>query len=131
MKLLSRTSANDKIQKDNQDLIETNIRLRKFWQEITQRLNGARENYEPDKLAALREFEAFTKDLLAKKSTLLQELSAIEKAIKEKKELYYALIEKQDALDEKLHQMNEQESKLKLREAFVVDLEQKWRAKNQ
>lgn len=130
MKLLSKHEAQSSLQKENDQLIETNIRLRQFWTEITRKLQTAKESYEPDKLAALKAFERFSKDILERKSKLLRELQGIENEITKKKDIYYGLIAKQDALDEKVYQMNEQEAKLKLREAFVEDLEAKWRAKN-
>lgn len=129
MKLLSKTSAQSKLKQGNDELIETNIRLRRFHGEIVQRLNTVKDSYEPDKLIKLKEFEQWSKDLMQKKTKLLTELSAIEASIEAKKELYYSLITKQDALDEKLYQINEAQKKLDLREAFVVDLEQRWRAK--
>lgn len=129
MKLLSKSEAQNTIRKDNDELIETNVRLRKYWSEITSRLNNVKENYEPDKLAKLREFEAFCKDILARKAKMLEELNVIEKEITRKKDLYYGLIAKQDALDEKIHQMGQQEQTLKMREVFVTDLERKWRDK--
>lgn len=130
MHLLSKQSATSKIKQDNDNLIETNIRLRKFWSEITHKLNTVRENYDPEKLKILEDFEEFCKDILGKKSKLLEELSGIEKEIEKKKEIYFKLIEKQDLLDEKAYQVEEAMKKLGLREAFVVDLEEKWKEKN-
>lgn len=129
MKLLSQKSALSKRKQDNDELIETNIRLRRYHGEIVQRLNTVKDSYEPDKLLKLKQFELFVKDITAKKAKLLEELTGIEAAIEQKKELYYSLITKQDALDEKLYHLSEAQKKLDLREAFVVDLEQKWRAK--
>ena len=131
MKLLSKNEAQSSLRKDNDELLETNIRLRHFERTVTQKLNHIKETYEPEKLAKLKEFEQFCKELAVKRSKLLQELAGIEQEIVKKKEIYYGLIAKQDALDEKIFNLHEQESKLKLREAFVVDLEQKWRNKNQ
>lgn len=130
MKLLSKTEADSSLKKENEQLIESNIRLRKFWNDINFKLNNARENYDPQKMAKLKDFEAFCKELMAKKEKLLIEYNTLQKAIEQKKEIYYGLITKQDQLDEKIYQMNEQEQKLKLREAFVVDLEVKWKNKN-
>ena len=130
MKLLDRKEAQSKVKKDNDDLILSNIRLRKLWQEITHKLNTIKESYEPEKLKTLQEFESFAKDILLKKSKLLEELRGIENEISSKKEIYYGLISKQDLLDEKIYQMKEQEKKLDMREAFVVDLEKKWKEKN-
>lgn len=131
MKLLSQNEAQSSLQKENDDLIATNIRLRQFWAEITHKLNTIKESYEPNKLQRLKDFERFCKDLTDKKSVLLRELQGIENEIQKKKDLYYAMIGKQDALDEKIFQMNEAEAKLKLRQAFVEDLEAKWKQKNQ
>lgn len=130
MKLLSQKDVQSSKKKENEALIETNIRLRKFYKDITDKLNVVRENYEPEKVAKLKDFEEFCKDLISKKSKLLEEFNVLERAIKEKKELYYGLIEKQDELEEKIYQVNEAHKKLDLREAFVVDLEQKWKEKN-
>jgi len=131
MKLLSKNEAQSSLRKDNDELLETNLRLRQFERNVVGKLNTIKETYEPEKLAKLKEFEQFCKELAVKRSKLLQELAGIEQEIVKKKEIYYGLIAKQDALDEKIFNLHEQESKLKLREAFVVDLEQKWRNKNQ
>jgi hypothetical protein len=130
MKLLSKQSATSKLKQDNDNLIETNIRLRKFWSEITQKLNLAKDNYNTEKLQKLKEFEVFCKDILIKKSKLLEELNYIENEISKKKDIYYGMIQKQDLLDEKAYQVEEAIKKLGLREAFVVDLEEKWKQKN-
>lgn len=130
MKLLSKQSATSKLKQDNDNLVETNIRLRKFEGEVIRRLNTAKENYEPEKMAALKEFELFCKDILTKKALLLKELNGIEKAVKDQKELYFGLIEKSDLLDEQRYQAEEVIKKANLREAFVVDLETKWKEKN-
>ena len=130
MKLLSRQEAESSLKSENGQLLETNIRLRKFWQQIVHKLNTVRESYEPEKLQRLKDFEEFCKDILSKKSKLLEELAGIEKLIEQKKELYYSLVVQRDVLDEKMHQMKEQERKFDLREKFVMDLERKWREKN-
>ena len=127
MKLLDRKEAQSKVKKDNDELILSNIRLRKLWQEITNKLNTIKENYNPDKLKILREFETFCKDILEKKSKLLEELMGIQKEIEKKKDIYFGVIAKQDLLDEKIYQMKEQEKKLDMREAFVGELEKKQR----
>lgn len=129
MKLLSKTLARSAVKKENDELIETNIRLRQYWQEITNKLNTIKETYEPDKLRLLKDFEQFVKDITLKKEKLLAELHDIEKLIADRKEIYYGLIAKQDTLEEKIYQANEQEKKLAMRQAFVEDLEEKWRAK--
>lgn len=131
MKLLSRTSALSAKKKENDELVDTNIRLRKYESEVTKRLNNIRVNYDPEKLKKLQEFEVFCKDITAKKAKLLEEYRGLEELIELKRELYYGLIVKQDALDERMYQMKEEENKLKLREAFVVDLEEKWQEKQQ
>lgn len=129
MKLLSKNEAGHKLQLEKDELVETNIRLREYWQSINDRLNNLKDDYEPDKLQKLKEFEEFCKKLQVKRTKLLEELSILQRGIEQKKELFYGLIEKQDRLEERLLQANEAEAKLKLRETFVVDLEQKWRMK--
>lgn len=126
MKLLEKTQAQSKLKRDNDELIESNLRLRHFERDITKRLNAAKESYEPEKMKALGDFEAFSKDLQAKKSKLLMELAGIQQLIEQKKELYYGLIARQDALQEKAYQIQEANRKLDLRQTFVEDLERKW-----
>jgi len=55
--------------------------LRKYWQEITSKLNTIRDSYDPDKLKVLKDFEDFVKDFQLKKSKLLEELQGIENEI--------------------------------------------------
>lgn len=129
MKLLSRPHVENRIRKENDDLISQNIRLREYERVVVERLNNAKESYEPDKVARLRDFELFVKDIVVRKAKLLEELSSIEKAVEEKKELFYGLVTKSDVLEEKRYQIEEENRKLELRQAFVVDLEQKWRNK--
>lgn len=129
MKLLSKTSATSQLKKDNDVLIETNIRLRKSYASIVQKLNTLKDSYEPEKFQLLKEFESFSKDILNKKSVLLQELKYIEDEITKKKDIYFGLIEKQDLLDEKVYQVAEENKKLDLRKTFVEDLEEKWKKK--
>lgn len=129
MKLLPKTEVGNSLKKENEQLIESNIRLRKFWNDITSKLNAIRENYDPEKMAKLKDFEQFCKDLMIKKDKLLQEYNALENEIQKKKDIYYGIIEKQDLLDEKIHQVQEAHNKLDLREKFVIDLETKWREK--
>ena len=127
MKLLDQKEAQSKVKKDNDELILSNIRLRHLWQDITIKLNTIKESYQPEKLKILQEFETFCKDILGKKAKLLEELQGIENEIKKKKDLYFEIIQKQDALDEKIYQMKEQEKKLDMRELFVSELEKKQR----
>lgn len=127
MKLLDQKEAQSKVKKDNDELILSNIRLRHLWQDITVKLNTIKESYQPEKLKILQEFETFCKDILGKKAKLLEELQGIENEIKKKKDLYFEIIQKQDALYEKIYQMKEQEKKLDMRELFVSELEKKQR----
>ena len=125
MKLLSKNEAHSAKKIENDDLIGMNVRLREYMQKATLRLNTLKDSYAPDKMAKLKEFEEFCADLQVKRSKLLKELSIIEEQIEKKRELYYGLVEKQDALEEKVYQLHEQEKKLELREQFVTQLEEK------
>ena len=129
MRLLTKTKARRGIKRENEVLIESNLRLDDYHKLITHKLNTIKDDYEPEKLKMLEEFEAFCVEQQVKREKVLGELSAIQKMIEDKKEVYYGLIEKQDALEEKQHQLDEENKKLNLREAFVLDLEQKWRNK--
>lgn len=130
MHLLSQNEAQSSLRKENDELVETNIRLRQFWTEITRKLNTLKDNYDPEKVQLLKEFERYAKEILEKRSVLLRELQGIENEIKKKKDIYYEMINRNDQLEEKIFQMHEQEVKLKLRQSFVEDLEQKWKEKN-
>lgn len=129
MKLLTHKEAQIGIKKSNEELLDTNIRLREMEKQVIKRLNEAKLDYEPEKLKALKDFEQFVADLNQKKSKLLEELNAYNKLIEERKDLYYGLVSKQDLLDEKVHQVAEANKKLDLREAFIVDLEKRIRDK--
>ena len=129
MRLLSKTMSESSIKRENEELLGINIRLRKFWQEITQKLNNVKDNYDPEKLKILKDYEKFCQEIMEKKSKLLQELKGIENEIGKKKEIYYGLIEKSDALMEKEFEIKEEFEKLNLRKGFVENLEQKWQEK--
>ena len=51
----------------------------------------------------------------------------VQKAVDEKKEIYYGLIEKQDFLIEKAYQIHESNKKLDIREEFVTQLEKSFK----
>lgn len=125
MKLLSKTDARDQRKRDNDSLVDSNIRLRKMENEVLSRLNNAKADYAPDKVAALEEFNSFLKDIQEKKAKLLKELSAIQSLVNDEKEIYYGLVAKQDVLEERAHAVRESEDKLNIREAFINQLEQK------
>lgn len=127
MKLLSKKSAQAQIKKENEELVETNIRLRGYEKEIRERLNTIKTDYTPDKVQRLKEFEVFCLDLQKKKSVLLEEYDTLAKAVEAKKEIYYGMVAKKDALAEREYQLNEKESKLNLRALFVEELENKWK----
>ena len=129
MKLLAKKEAEIGIKKSNEELLSANIRLREMEKQVVKRLNEAKLNYDPEKVKALKDFEQFITDLNEKKSKSLQELSAYNKLIEERKELYYGLVEKQDLIEEELYKVKEANRKLDLREAFIVDLERKIREK--
>lgn len=129
MKLLAKQEARAGIQKENEALLESNIRLREYWQGITHKLNTIKDDYTPERLKILKDFETFCKDIQTKKSEALKELAGIQKLIEDKKEQYYAMVARQDELMEMEHRIKEENEKLRLRETFVTDLEAKWRAK--
>lgn len=129
MQLLAKKEAQIGIKKDNEELIVSNIRLRGMEKQVIERLNEAKLNYDPEKMKALKDFEAFVAEINEKKSKLLAELNALDSLIEERKEIYYGLIEKQDLLEEKINQVEERERKVELREVFATDLERKIREK--
>ena len=129
MKLLSKIEAETSVKRDNDFLIEKNIRLRRYWGEFLKRLNSVKQDYGPEKLKKLEEFEGFCREINAKRSKLLKELSDLEKLIEDKKEIIYGLVERQDLLEEQVHKIKERENKVELRELFVGELEAKIKEK--
>ena len=127
MKLLSPQNAKNEKKKENEDLVDMNIRLREYYQRIVEKLNGVKDDYSQDKLERLKDFEKFCIEIQGKKDILLRELKGIEEHIKQRKDVYYGLIAKQDALDEREHTARAHEENLKLREEFVKELERKQR----
>lgn len=129
MKLLTPSLARSKKKLENEGLVESNIRLRKYHKDITQKLNTIKDDYEPEKLEKLREFETFCRDLDVKRETLLKELAQWQKLLTDTKEIYYGFIAKSDELQEVKYKIDEENKKLDLRQTFVEDLENKWRNK--
>lgn len=129
MKLLTTKEAQSQKKLENDALIESNMRLKQVEARLSSKLHSMKDNYDQDKVEKWTEYEDFVEDINNKKSVLLKELKDIQKYIEEKKEVYYGLVEKQDILEEKMHNLIEKEKKLELREAFVMDLERKWREK--
>ena len=129
MKLLSKTEARSKKKLENDTLVDSNIRLRKSWEFINKKLNTIKDDYEPEKLLKLAEFERFCKEIDAKKQIVLREFASLQKLVEDTKETYYGFIEKQDGLAEIKYNIDEENKKLDLREAFILDLEAKWRNK--
>lgn len=129
MKLLAKTEAYNHKKKENDSLLETNLRLKKREHELRQKLATAKDDYEPEKVKKMQEFEVFCQDINFKKSQMLKELNDIQIHINSKKEIIYELVERQDEIQERLHFVEESEKKLELREKFVQDLERKWNEK--
>lgn len=129
MKLLSTKDARSKKKLENDALVDSNIRLRKYHTDITTKLNNVKDSYDGDKLEKLREFEQWSKGLAVKRAKLLEELANWQKLVEDTKEIYYGFIARKDELQEKEYQIEEENKKLSLRETFVLDLEEKWRNK--
>ena len=123
MKLLTKPELKSNLHKQNEDLIETNIRLRKIYQELTTGINSVRKTINKDK--ELQDFERFCNELNEKRSKLLKEYKDLEASIESKKEILFGLVEKQDELVEKEYQLKEREIKLDLRESFIKNVENK------
>ena len=131
MKLLSTSEARSAKKRENDTLVDSNVRLRSYLKVVTDKLNTLKDDYEPDKLAKLKEFERFCKDLEGKRSLLLKELADWQKLLADTKEIYYGYVAKKDQLTEREYLINEENKKLNLREAFITDLEAKWKNKQQ
>ena len=129
MKLLPKTEARSRAKLENEELIASNIRLRQYLQGITQKLNNVKDSYDPEKVQKLQEFERFCKELEVQRTKLLTELAGIQKLVNDTKDIYYGYIQKKDQLAETEYKIQEENKKLDLREAYVVDLEARFREK--
>ena len=129
MKLMSTKEAKSTKKRENDALIDSNIRLRAYHKTITDKLNTLKDNYDGDKLEELRKFETFCGDLTIKREKVLKELADWQKLVEDTKEIYYGFIARKDELQEKEYQIEEENKKLNLREIFIKDLEAKWQQK--
>lgn len=129
MRLLSQKEAQSQVKKQHDELVQANLSLLKVKQHLIQSNNDLHDDYDPQKAIKQREFDRFCELLQDKKSSLLAELQGVNKLIEERKSIYYGLVEKQDALHEKMYEVNEANAKLDLRQKFVEDLEKKWHTK--
>ena len=123
MKLLTKPELKSKLHKQNEDLIETNVKLRKTHQELLNGINSIQKVYDKDK--ELQDFSKFCEELNQKKSKLLKEYKDLETSIETKKEILFGLVEKQDELIEREYELKEREKKLDLREIFIKQIENK------
>ena len=59
MKLLQKQEAEHSLRRENEELVDQNLRLRDFWGKALERLRGAKDDYSKDKLKKMEEYEAF------------------------------------------------------------------------
>lgn len=128
MKLLSKQEVNKGLKKQRDEIVEKTSRLHGYLTEGIKRLNNLKDDYGTDREKKLKEFEDFVKQINEKKSVLLKELKAYETLIEERKELYYALVEKADLLEERNRDIEIKTRKLEDRERFVIESETKLEA---
>lgn len=128
MRLLQKQEAEGSLKRENADLLDDNIRLRELYGKAVERFRGMKDDYSEDKLKKLKEYESFCLELNGKKTKLLKELTEIEKAVSDRKETYYGLVAKQDALQERLYQVEQRERNLDMRENFIKEIEEKQHA---
>lgn len=130
MKLLSKQKVDNRIKRERDVLLEDASRLRKYIRQQEAKLSTIKDDYSRDKLEALKEFEAFVGRLHDAKDKLLKEYNDVNEEIKKRQEVYYGLVEKQDALDEREYQIQRKEQKLNDREGFIKQLEAKWQKRS-
>lgn len=123
MKLLSKPELKSKLHKQNEELIETNQRLRKIHQELLSNINLVKKVQSKDEVT--KEFDKFCVEIIFKKSILLKEFKDLQEEIDRKKEIMFGLVERQDKLQEEEYQLKERENKLDLREIFIKQIENK------
>lgn len=123
MKLLSKPELKSRLHKENEDLIETNQRLRKIYKEWLIKLNSVKNEYSKDK--EREDFDRLCLEFGRKKSELLKELSDLQERVNGKREVVDELIEKQDEIQEREYRVKEMETKLNLRESFIKQVENK------
>lgn len=125
MKLFTKEEVHSGVKEDNERLKAENHHLQLVNRSLNKRLDRTRSNFSQDRVQAQQQYEEFQNEIARKKSQLLEELITIQKEIKKERDLYYGLIAKQDSLDERLHDIEERETKLKMRESYVEELEKK------
>lgn len=123
MKLLTKSEIKNSVRKENEQLLNDNIRLKKINQ------NLLKLDFPAEKVKMMREFQQFSSDINEKKSFMFQELKKIETLIEQKKEILYGLIEKQDEIMEREAVLKEREAKVELREKFVEEIDSKQKTK--
>lgn len=122
MKLLDKKEVKNRVQKENESLMEENGKLR-ILNQRARNLLGL--DFSAEKQKQLKEFQQFTDDIINKKSNLLKELTDINDIISKRRDILYGLIEKQDQLIERENAVKEREAKVELRERFVKEIENK------
>lgn len=129
MQLMPKQEAENLLKKEENQLKANNVRLLQFFSKGIKKLNSYKDNYSPDKEKAYKDFVSFCEDLNKKKSVLLKELKEISTLIEQKKDIYFAMLEKLDALDEKEQEIKQMQSKLDIREGFLIESEKKLKEK--
>jgi hypothetical protein len=129
MKLLSKNEVKSISQKETDIILEKNSRLAEYLSKGLKKFNLIKDNYDQDKIRKQKEFDAFCEKINTKKSELLKDYKKWEKLVEGKKELYYALIEKNDELIEREENIKRGEERIKVREDFNLENEARLKAK--
>lgn len=117
MKIFSKQDVHQKIKRDNDLLIQDNLRLRKKNETLHKSNTGIDYN------KAEQDFKKFIAEINDKRQKMLLELEELQKAIDLRKDIYYGLVEKQDILEERIYKLEQKEKQLDARERFVNQLE--------
>lgn len=124
--LFTKEVVNQKRQQYNRELTAKNEKLVASLKKI---LALQKEiDFDAAKAKQVKDFMAFCEDIQSKQSKVLAELKAYEKLLEGKKETVYALVSKQDSLEDKILDLKEEKEKLDIEVGFKKQVIEKYNA---
>jgi len=123
MQLFSKEQINSKRKEQTRELTLKNDRLAKSLRKVLALQNDI--EFDADKAKKVEDYQTWCADLQTKMSKELANLEAYKKLIEEKKEEYYNLVAKTDAIEDRILDKQEELKKLELQVAFTRQILEK------
>lgn len=120
MQLFSKEQINLKRKDQTRELTKKNERLATSLRKVIALQSEV--DLDQDKAKKVKDYQVWCEDIQIKMSKTLSTLKAYEKLADDKKEEYYALVEKLDEIDDKIIDRNEEIVKLDLQIRFKEEL---------